>query len=63
MKVFEECDRKWRGIGIIPLSGWRLRPEFDAFNAEIRFDVQRHPAPGIARVHCRTDPAGTQEAA
>jgi hydrogenase expression/formation protein HypD len=29
-----ECDRKWRGIGMIPMSGWRLRPEFDAFNAE-----------------------------
>ena len=40
MKVFEECDRKWRGIGVIPLSGWRLRPEYDEFNAEIRFEVQ-----------------------
>ncbi len=24
-KVFEECDRKWRGIGTIPMSGWRLK--------------------------------------
>ncbi|MGB8646162.1 MAG: hydrogenase formation protein HypD, partial [Anaerolineae bacterium] len=39
-KVFMPCDRKWRGIGRIPMSGWRLRPEFDAFNAEKRFDVQ-----------------------
>lgn len=38
-EVFEDCDRKWRGIGTIPLSGWRLRPAFDAFNAEARFDV------------------------
>lgn len=38
-KVFQECDRKWRGIGEIPMSGWELRPEFDAFNAEKRFDV------------------------
>lgn len=38
-KVFKECDRKWRGIGEIPMSGWCLRPEFDAFNAEKRFDV------------------------
>ncbi len=37
--VFMECDRKWRGIGTIPMSGWCLRPEFDAFNAETRFDV------------------------
>ncbi len=39
-QVFESCDRKWRGIGVIPLSGWRLRPEFAAFDAETRFDVQ-----------------------
>lgn len=38
-KVFMECDRKWRGIGTIPMSGWELRPEFDSFNAEKRFDV------------------------
>jgi hydrogenase expression/formation protein HypD len=38
-KVFMECDRPWRGIGVIPMSGWCLRPEFDKFNAEKRFDV------------------------
>ncbi len=38
-QVFEECDRKWRGIGTIPKSGWRLRPEFKDYDAEIRFDV------------------------
>ncbi len=39
-KVFMEVDRKWRGIGTIPMSGWGLRPEFDEFNAEKRFDVK-----------------------
>ncbi len=38
-QVFEICDRKWRGIGMIPASGWRLRPEFVAFDAEQRFQV------------------------
>jgi hydrogenase expression/formation protein HypD len=38
-QVFMESDRKWRGIGTIPMSGWTLRPEFDDFNAEKRFDV------------------------
>jgi len=38
-KVFRNCDRKWRGIGTIPNSGWCLRPEFDLYNAEKRFDV------------------------
>jgi hydrogenase expression/formation protein HypD len=39
-EVFQECDRKWRGIGTIPASGWCLRPEFEAFDAEAIFDVQ-----------------------
>ncbi len=38
-QVFETCDRKWRGIGMIPASGWQLRPEFRAFDAENRFQV------------------------
>jgi hydrogenase expression/formation protein HypD len=38
-QVFETCDRKWRGIGMIPASGWRLRQEYAAFDAEQRFAV------------------------
>ncbi|MCP4357038.1 MAG: hydrogenase formation protein HypD [Chloroflexi bacterium] len=38
-QVFELRDRKWRGIGLIPRSGWGLRPEFTEFDAETRFDV------------------------
>jgi hydrogenase expression/formation protein HypD len=38
--VFESVDRKWRGIGVIPLSGWGLRQEFHMFDAEKRFDVE-----------------------
>jgi hydrogenase expression/formation protein HypD len=38
-QVFEECDRKWRGIGIIPDSGWRLRDEYKKYDAEIKFNV------------------------
>jgi hydrogenase expression/formation protein HypD len=39
-QVFCECDRKWRGIGTIPMSGWCLRPELAAFNAENKFNVE-----------------------
>lgn len=39
-RVFETCDRKWRGIGVIPQSGWKLRSEFAAFDAEGRFHVE-----------------------
>jgi hydrogenase expression/formation protein HypD len=38
--IFREVDRKWRGIGTIPMSGWDLRPEFEKFNAEKRFNVE-----------------------
>jgi len=38
-KVFEPCDRNWRGIGMIPMSGWGLRPELSDFDAEQRFEV------------------------
>jgi hydrogenase expression/formation protein HypD len=39
-QVFVTCDRKWRGIGTIPMSGWCLRPELDAYNAEGKFNVE-----------------------
>jgi hydrogenase expression/formation protein HypD len=39
-KVFEVTDRKWRGVGAIPRSGFRLRQEFRAFDAEERFSVE-----------------------
>jgi hydrogenase expression/formation protein HypD len=38
-KVYEPCDRNWRGIGMIPMSGWGLRKEFADFDAEQRFQV------------------------
>jgi len=38
--IFMQVDRKWRGIGTIPMSGWSLRPEFEKFNAEKRFNVE-----------------------
>ena len=38
-EVFEVSDRKWRGIGTIEASGYRLREEFAAFDAERVFDL------------------------
>jgi hydrogenase expression/formation protein HypD len=37
--VFEVTDRAWRGIGVIPASGWRLADAYRDFDAEVRFDV------------------------
>jgi hydrogenase expression/formation protein HypD len=48
-RVFEPCDRAWRGIGVIPLSGYRLREEFTGFDAERRFPevqaIDTHESP------------------
>ena len=37
--VFEICDRKWRGVGIIPKSGYKLRYEYRDHDAERIFEV------------------------
>lgn len=36
-RVFEPCDRPWRGIGVIPRSGYKLREAFALYDAELRF--------------------------
>ncbi len=38
--VFRVSDRKWRGIGTIPQSGFRLSPAYADFDAEQRFAVE-----------------------
>jgi len=38
-EVFEVTDRAWRGIGVIPKSGWRLSDKYRAFDAEERFQI------------------------
>jgi hydrogenase expression/formation protein HypD len=40
-EVFEVCDRKWRGVGSIPKSGYKLRHEYRAHDAEKRFEVDQ----------------------
>jgi hydrogenase expression/formation protein HypD len=38
-EVFEVGDRKWRGVGSIPKSGYKIRYEYRDHDAERRFDV------------------------
>jgi hydrogenase expression/formation protein HypD len=38
--VFEIADRKWRGVGAIPKSGYRLRYEYRDHDAERLFEVE-----------------------
>jgi hydrogenase expression/formation protein HypD len=39
-RVFEVTPRAFRGIGVIPESGLRLRSEYSQFDAEARFEVE-----------------------
>ncbi len=39
-EVFEVCDRNWRGVGLIPKSGFKLRHEYRAHDAQRRFEVE-----------------------
>ena len=39
-EIYQVCDRKWRGIGMIPGSGLTIREELAAFDAEKKFKVE-----------------------
>jgi hydrogenase expression/formation protein HypD len=39
-KVFELKDDRWRGLGMIPMSGLGIREEFSSFDAEKHFTVE-----------------------
>lgn len=38
-EVFQISDREWRGIGTIPMSGYEIKPEFAAYDANLKFRV------------------------
>ena len=42
-EVFETCTATWRGLGPIPGSGYRIRPEFAQFDAVARFQPEVEP--------------------
>ena len=44
-QVFTTTDREWRGIGIIPDSGWDIRPELANFDASQKFGLVVEQAP------------------
>jgi hydrogenase expression/formation protein HypD len=38
-EVFDVTDRAWRGIGVIPRSGWKLSAAYRDYDAELRFQI------------------------
>lgn len=47
-QIFTIGDREWRGIGVIPMSGYEVREEFVAYDANIKFDVNIPKVPESA---------------
>ncbi|HPD65818.1 MAG TPA: hydrogenase formation protein HypD [Bacteroidia bacterium] len=42
-KVFEPCDDWWRGLGILPASGLKLKDEYADFDADKIFNIEIEP--------------------
>ena len=42
-EVFEVTDRQWRGLGVIPASGFQLRRRFQKHDADLRFPSSHEP--------------------
>jgi hydrogenase expression/formation protein HypD len=51
-EVYDICDRPWRGLGVLPMSGLRLRAAYRAMDAELRFP--RTAAPSMEPKECRS---------
>ncbi|MFO0804303.1 MAG: hydrogenase formation protein HypD [Gemmataceae bacterium] len=52
-EVYEPTDASWRGIGVIPRSGWKLREKYRDWDADLRF-----PKSGPSRVSSTTCRSG-----
>jgi hydrogenase expression/formation protein HypD len=43
--VFEPSGDIWRGLGVIPMSGLKIRKEFSSFDAALHFNLHIKPVP------------------
>ena len=39
--LMESCDSEWRGLGVIPGSGLKLRKEWQAYDARIKYQIPK----------------------
>jgi len=51
-QLFEPCDVPWRGIGVIPGSGLKLRDSYARFDAEVMLPVEVEPTREHAGCRC-----------
>jgi len=50
--IFEVTDAVWRGLGLLPGSGLKLRPEYERFDAAKRFGLKPSGAGEHPLCHC-----------
>ncbi len=55
-RFFEPCPAEWRGLGTIPASGLKLRPEWERFDASVRLRAALED--GLARARARAQRTG-----
>ena len=48
-RYMEACDSEWRGLGMIPGSGMKLKSEYSQFDARVKF--------GMPEIHGRPNPS------
>lgn len=51
-RLMEPCDMEWRGLGVIPQSGMRLREEFAAYDARKKFKLPEIKGRGNPACRC-----------
>lgn len=44
-EIFEPADMEWRGLGVLPGSGLKIREKYSDFDAQVRFDIRLQPVP------------------
>ncbi len=50
-RLMESCDTEWRGLGMIPASGMKLRKEYETYDARYHFQIE--PIKGKENPACR----------
>lgn len=51
-RLMEPCDTEWRGLGVIPQSGLRLREAFGAYDARKKFQLPKITGRGNPACRC-----------
>lgn len=51
-RLMESCDSEWRGLGILPQSGMRLREEYAAYDARKKFSLPKIEGRGNPACRC-----------